>query len=298
MVRVDSLRKRLYDMWVKNPYLTAKNTCEKLKNAEEDLDRYYDCHGSYINKLLSEFRSYYSFGSPQEAHLFPEHRIFEWERVPRDLLPGEGGFEARLIAWGWKRVVNRNDVWSFRDPLGQGSVHWYEAKEKGGLVRLFLKGELQLAKAKELFCRAFRWFDANDLRKYLDVPLVEKYRKWTFEMGQPVPRFDIRQFERSHGLRIFSDGSHPTSWHVGESIPFWLDEQRQATKELGVVVREFGYDIKEHLKLITGAQEFVKEIYEEAREWRIERKSVQSKVMKRKEKHIAPSQKTIFEWLL
>jgi len=286
MVTVDSLRKRVYDVWVQNPYIQALDTCKKLGLTYVD-------HGQYIRNLLSQFRSYYQFGSPQKAHNFPKHRVFEWEKVPRELLPGEGELEKRLTAWGWKRVVNRNDMWSFRDPFGQGSVHWYV----GGLVRLYLRGELQFAKGKELFCRAFRWFDANDLRKYLDVPLVEKYRKWTFEMGQPVPRFDIRQFERSHGLTIFSDGSDPTSIHVGESIPFWLDEQREATKELGVVVREFGYDIKEHLKLITGAQDFVKEVYEEAKEWRQERKMSQLKQIKRMEKHVEASQKSILDWV-
>ena len=291
MVRPDSIRKKVYNEWVKNPYVLPKKTCENLGLTYAD-------HGNYIHKLLSEFRSYYTFGSPQKAHVFPEHRVFEWERVPRELLPGEGDLEKRLMSWGWKKVVNRNDVWSFRDPLGQGSVHWYEASKKGGLVRLYLKGELQLSKAKELFCRAFRWFDVNDLRKYLDVPLVEKYRKWTFELGQPMPRFDIREFERSHGLRIFTDGSHPQSLHVGESIPFWLDEQREATKELGSVVREFGYDIKEHLKLITGAQEFVKEVYEEAKEWRAERKLAQLKQIKRMGKHVATaSQKSILDWV-
>ncbi len=290
MVTVDSLRKRVYDIWVQNPYIQALDTCKKL-------DLTYVDHGQYIRNLLSQFRSYYQFGSPQKAHVFPEHRVFEWEKVPRDLLPGEGDLEKRLILWGWKKVVNRNDVWSFRDPLGQGSVHWYEAKKKGGLVRLYLKGELQLAKAKELFCRAFRWFDANDLRKYLNIPLVEKYRKWTFEMGQPVPRFDIRQFERSHGLRIFTDLSHPTSWHVGESIPFWLDEQREATKELGSIVREFGYDIKEHLKLISSAQDFVKEVYEEAKEWRAERNLARLKQIKRTEKQVEASQKSILNWI-
>ena len=290
MVRPDSIRRKVYEEWVKNPYVLPKKTCENL-------GLIYTNHGNYIHKLLSEFRSYYSFGSPQKAHQYPKHRVFEWEKVPRELLPGEGDLEKRLKAWGWKKVANRNDVWSFRDPFGQGSVHWYEASKKSGLVRLYLKGELQFAKAKELFCRAFRWFDANDLRKYLDVPLVEKYRKWTFEMGQPVPRFDIRQFERSHGLTIFSDGSDPTSIHVGESIPFWLDEQREATKELGVVVREFGFDIKEHLKLITGAQQFVKEVYEEAKEWRAERSLARLKLIKRKQKYVeAPSQKSILDF--
>lgn len=244
MVRPDSLRRKVYDEWVNNPYVLPKQTCEKLGLTYSD-------HGNYVHKLLSEFRSYYSFGSPQQPHVLPEHRVFEWAGVPRELLPGEGELERRLSEWGWKCVVNRNDMWVWRDPQGRGTVHWYQ----GGLVRVYLRGELQLARAKELFCRAFRWFDANDLRKYLDVPLKETYRKWTFEMGQPVPRFDIRQFERSHGLRIFTDGSHPTSWHVGESIPFWLDEQRESTAEFGKVVLEFGVEIREHMKLIRLWQE-------------------------------------------
>ena len=83
MVRADSLRKDVYDLWVGNPYTTAKSACEKL---EKD----YKIHGNYINKLLSEFRSYYQFGSPQKPHLLPEHRVFEWERVPRFYDHGEG----------------------------------------------------------------------------------------------------------------------------------------------------------------------------------------------------------------
>ncbi|MCJ7633377.1 hypothetical protein MUP77_13445 [Candidatus Bathyarchaeota archaeon] len=281
MVRADSLRKKVYDEWVKNPYLPPKKVCENLGLVYAD-------HGNYVHKLLSEYRSYYQFGSAQKAHVFPKHRVFEWDGVPRSLLP----CEADLGKLGWKAVSNRNGMWVFRDP--RGAVHWY----REGLVRLYLRGELQLAKAKELFCKAFNWFGSNDLRKYLDVPLEEKYRKWTFDVGSPVPRFDIRRFEKSHGLRIFTDGSDLTSIHVGESVPFWIDEQRQSTQELGAVVKVFGQDIQEHLKLIHGAQDFIKEVYEEAKEWRAERKNVQLKPIKREKRPKAPSQKTILEWMI
>jgi hypothetical protein len=147
-----------------------------------------------------------------------------------------------------------------------------------------LKGELQLAKAKELFCRAFSWFSPQELKKYLNVPLKETYKKWTFELGSPVPRFDIRQFERSHGLRIFTDGSDPRAVHVGESTPFWIDEQRQATAEFGSVVQQFGVELKEHMKLI--------------KLWQQEAKGFRKVVPKRPTRQAAPSQKTIFEWLL
>jgi len=271
-VIVDSLRKRTFEAWVKNPYATAKKLCSDLQ-----LD--YRQHGNYLNRLLSEFRSYHSFGLPQEAH-FPEHRVFEWDNIPRALLPGEGELDRRLKFWHWYEVANRNGMWVFNDD--RGSVHWY----KEGLVRLYLKGELQLAKAKELFCRAFRWFTPQELRKYLDVPLKEKYKKWTFELGSPVPRFDIRTFERSHGLRIFSDGSHPTSVHVGEStfdLKVLLDEQRQATADLGSVVQQFGVEIQEHMKLI--------------KLWQKEAKHARSIPVRRIIKEEKP-QKSLFEWMI
>src|SRR4030042_2452962 len=235
MVTVLSLRKRLFELWVKNPYTTPKKACEELKEP-------WPQRRKYVKKLLSEFRSYHNLASPQQAHRL-EHRVFEWENIPR-VYKGGDRMPVEILRVGWCVVVNRNDMWVFRDP--RGSVHWY----RGGLVRLYLKGELQLAKAKEVFCRAFSWFTNEQLKKFLDVPLVEKYRKWIFEIGSPMPKFDIKTFERSHGLRIFTDGSHRTSLHVGEATPFWIDEQRQATAEFGVVVNQFGVEIREHMKLI------------------------------------------------
>jgi hypothetical protein len=224
----ESIRQRLYRLWIENPYVTAKKACVKL-----GLD--YKKQGRMANVRLSEFRTYHKFGSPQKPHNLPKHREFTWEGVVRpDGLPVEWGRR------GWRVVENRNDMWVFRDPDGRGAVHWYA----GGLVRLFLKGELQLAKAKELFGRAFSGVLPEDLFiKCLDARLKETYRKWTFELGAPVPRFDIRQFERSHGIRIFADGSNPQAFHVGESTPFWIDK-------LDVATDKFATEIQSHLDLI------------------------------------------------
>ncbi len=238
MVRGQSIAKQVYELWIKNPYWTAQKICEKL-----GLD--YKKHGNYVNKLLSHYRSYRKFASPQKAHL-PKHRVIEWENIPRNVLPGRGELSRRLKFWGWREVANRNDMWVYKDKNGRGSVHWY----KGGLVRLYLNGEMQLARAKELFTRAFRWMTEEELEKYLTGRLKETYKKWTFEMGTPIPRFDIRTFERSHGIRIFADESDPQAIHVGESTPFWIGEQRQATAELNETVRQLGVEIQEHMKLI------------------------------------------------
>ena len=250
----DTLKKKVFEEWVKNPYTTAKKIC-----VIHQFD--YQQHGNYVNRLLSEFRSYTDLGLPQEP-LRLEHRTFEWENIARVYggFLGDKNDEMSFDVWqaGWRWSRNRNEMWFFNDDFG--SVHWY----KEGKVLLYLKGELKLAKVKELFCKAFSFMkqDQEFFRKYLDVPLREVYRKWIFEMGKPVPKFDIRTFERSHGLRIFTDLSHPTSVHVGEAKPFWLDEQRQANAELkgtigefGGVVQQFGVEIQEHLKLIKMWQE-------------------------------------------
>lgn len=250
--------------------MTPKRACENLQLE-------YKVHGNYIHKLLSEFRSYYSFGSPQEAHL-PKHRVFEWERIER-VCENQGEMPLVVCRAGWEVVDNPNRMWIFKKDA-RGSVHWY----KEGLVRLYLRGELQLAKAKELFCRAFSWFSPEMLRKFLDAPLKETYKKWTFDVGSPVPRFDIRQFERSHGLRIFTDGSDPRSIHVGESMPFWIDEQREATRELGCVVQGFSVEIREHMKLI--------------KLWQQEAKGFRKVSCRIASKQSAPAQKSIFEWLI
>lgn len=247
--RTESIKKKVYAEWVKNPYARAVKICEICH-----FD--YKQHGNYVNFLLSQFRSYTDLGLPQEP-LRLEHRTFEWSCIHREAPLGLGDIDKRLRFHrpGWKRAQdNNNEMWVFRDDLG--SVHWY----KEGLVLLYLKGELKLAKVKELFCKAFSFMpqDRAFFEKYLDVPLREVFRKWIFEMGKPVPKFDIRTFERSHGLRIFTDLSHPTSIHISEAQPFWLDEQRQANSELSGVVQQFGVEIKEHLKLITLWQEEAK----------------------------------------
>lgn len=234
MVRADSLRKHIYNLWVENPYTTALRVCKKLHLN-------YKQHGNYANKLLSEFRSYHNFGSPLKAHPSPHRRVFVWRGV-RGHSDVMGPEVARVknsggVA-GWRWVDNRNDMWVFRDDVG--SIHWY----CGGLVRLFLRGEVQLARAKELFCRAFLdVLGEEETMRLVGAPLREEAKEWVFELGAPLPRFDIRQFERSHGLRIYADRSHPTAIEIRETEPFWIDEFRQVTGQ-------FGLEIQEHMNLI------------------------------------------------
>lgn len=232
-----SIRQGVYILWVANPILKSKMICAILHIS-------YHKSGAYINKLLSEFRSYYDLGSPQKAQRLPHRRVFVWECVPRRWLDDwlvERGIpkDDWLGIFGWRRVVNRNGMLVYRDYKERGTIHWY----KGGLVRLYLKGPVMLARAKELFCEAFKFIPREELFKFVDAPLREESRHWVFDIGSPLPRFDIRQFERSHGIRIFVDGSHPTAVEVLESNPFWLHSLENA-------VEKFGLYMKDHLGLV------------------------------------------------
>lgn len=242
MVRVErgeSITKQVYDLWIENPYLPAKKICYKLGLA-------YKKQGNYVNKLLSEFRSNHDFDSAQKALSLPHKRVFVWESIPR--------VDFDLVEFGWVGVANRNGMFVFRGDFG--SVHWY----KGGKVILYLQGALQLARVKELFCRAFSWFGAEEWSRYLDVPLREEMKHWVFELGKPVPRFDIRKFERSHGIRIFADGSHPRAIEVEETQPFWIGEFRAVTDK-------FGAEIQEHLDLIKRWQEEAARMRQQRSRW-------------------------------
>ena len=238
----DSIRQKVFCLWTENQCLKARQICENL-------GLLYKQHGNYVNNLLSTFRSNTNLGLPLEAQEL-HRRIFSWEHVPRQSLlehlccEEQDLSKEKLAKVGWRKSSNKNSMLRFSN--WRGTVHWY----KGGRVLLYLKKPLLLANAKELFSRAFNWFDGKTLSKYVDVPLREESRHWVFEVDKPVPRFDIRKFKASQGIHIYSDKSHPKAVEVEETIPFWIDELRDVAQSFGKTVAQFGVEIKEHMKLI------------------------------------------------
>lgn len=224
----DSIRRQVFKLLETKPSLKPKPICKRLGLS-------YEKHGQYVANLRSHWKSNYDYGSALKAQN-PHRRVFVWECV--------NGDRSQAVEHGWVEVANRNGVMVYRGD--RGSVHWY----KGGLVRLYLRGAVQVARAKELFCRAFRFLDDETLMPFVDAPLREESRHWVFEVGAHVPRFDIRKFERSHGIRIYADKSHRTAIEVEETQPFWIDELKETLAEFGDVQSEFGVNIKEHLRLI------------------------------------------------
>jgi len=239
-----SIRQRVFEILRRNPYYKAKYICSLL-------ELNYKEHGRYINKLKSDFHYYYKIGLPQKPH----KRVFVWDCVVEDFGERER-FRGIALNYGWRQPVGeqRNPFLVYRG--SHGSVHWY----KSGKVLLYLRGSLMLARVKELFSEAFVFLPKAMLLRYLDTPIREESRHIIFDVGGPMPRFDIRYYEKTHGLRIYTDGSHPQALEVAETAPFWLDDFK-------LVVQEFGKEIRAHMALIQEWQREAKERREEQTIW-------------------------------
>lgn len=164
--------------------------------------------------------------------LRPHRRVFEW------LVVRSKRRENKALDRGWNIVSNRNQMMVFRGDAG--SVHWYPK----GKVLLYLRGQAMMSKAKELFCRAF-WnvIGKNETLKSVSAPVREIGRHMVFDLGHKLPKFEIRYYEKSHGIRIFSDGTHPTAVEVAETEPFWLNR----LDDMADVFSETGESFKESM---------------------------------------------------
>lgn len=236
----NSLRQRLYRLWVRNEHLSPQRCAKELGVS-------YREKGNYVRKLLSVFRNSHYFEQVQNLQV-RHKRSAEWEYVPFD--------RKRALEHGWVESRNRNKKLIYHDEP-RGTVDWFN----NGHVILHLSASIpnkqKLAKIKELFCRAFSWFGSEEWEKYLECPIRETSKHWIFDVGAELPRFDIRTFEKSHGLRIYTDGSHPSSVEVAETEPFWIDELKDINEQ-------FGENLKTHLQMIQSVDRLAKTLEKRA----------------------------------
>lgn len=215
----DSIKHRVSALFQRNPRVTAKKTCSILHLS-------YPERGQLIRNYLSEFRRNLHFGNiPSVPISLPHRRIWVWNRVVWSV-----GAQERALSCGWKLSRNRNGMLVFRS--GLGSVEWFQS----GTVLVLLRVASHLGYAKSLVSQAFSWLDDAELLRLCEGSFREIRRHWVFEQGKPMIRFEVRQFQKSHGLRIFSDGSHPSAVEVEELPPIYLqmmiDQQDKLAENL------------------------------------------------------------------
>jgi len=211
---------------MQNPRITPKQACLQLRIS-------YHKHGHTVRTYLSEFRCQYenSAGAYWAKNL-PHWRRWEWNKVEMT--------EQRLseaLSNGWRNVKNKNGMRQFKS--SEGSVQWYP----GGSVVICLRGSSNLGRAKGLFCLAFSWLSDSEKLSLCEGSFREVGRHWVFDQEKPMPRFSINQFQKSHGLRIYSDGSHPTAIEAEETVPLYLQNIITAQNLLA-------QNLRSHLELI------------------------------------------------
>jgi len=223
-----NLKKEALKLWMVDQHHTAKSLCKAM-------DLKYAEHGNTFRTYLWEFRCQLKYGSLQGSHnLAVRHRrVFECMEAIR--LSEES--ERVVLGLGWKVTSNRNRMLLFNGR--NGSVVWY----RNGLVLIYLQGKAPLARAVELFWAAFGFLGDKELVR-LSKLIIPRERHTTFDLGEPVPRFEITHYQKSHGLTIKSDGTHPHCIEVGEEDPLYL-------AHYDLLLDRFGEEIKAHLDLIT-----------------------------------------------
>ncbi len=136
-------------------------------------------------------------------------------------------------------IGKHNKLWFFHEDR-LGSVLWHNTNR----IELLLSGKKDVARAKTLFCRAFLDMigDIKELdQQFLKGEIETKHH--VFKIGESLPLFNIDFFAASHGLTIYTDGSHPDSLEVSEAKPFWLDELHE-------IRQGFKEDMGKHMELL------------------------------------------------
>lgn len=221
-----SVKDSVVDQLRKNPLLTARPLCRILGLP-------YEKYANYVTYIRSCWNKEQRFRlTPYTPKILPHRRVFVWDGLERSKEA-----QNKAFGHGWVRSRNRNGALLFKD--SRGSVQWHS----NGHVVLYVQGPANLGRAKELFCRAFSWFSDRELDRLTSGVLHESSRHWVFRIGEPLPRFDIRAFVRSHGLEAVSDGSHPLCIEFIESEPLYLQRYDRLMVQLA-------QNIQAHLNLI------------------------------------------------
>jgi len=223
-----NLKEQALRLYLENPYHTAKSLCQIM-----ELD--YSTYGHTLRTYIWEFKRQLKNGSLQSSH---NNQPVSHRRVFECLLKVDLSEEREKAALkvGWKKTSNRNRMLRFKGL--NGSVVWY----RNGHVLIFLQGMAPLARALELFWAGLGFLGDKECDR-LSKMVVSVRRHTFFDFGIPFPRFDIRYYEATLGLRLVSDGTHPKGFEAIETEPFWLNR-------LDEVADKFGRHMDRHEHLV------------------------------------------------
>lgn len=211
-----------------------------------------------IRNYISRWRLYSKNGLVPQSHSGLGHLVVGF---------GAGLWES-AGAFGWKISENRNRCRRI-SRLGI-TLLWF----RDGTVQFRFKGSRSETDLLAAFSQAF-WHllraagnSERGLADFLKVIFKVRYRQGpvhrTWHIDEPLPRFQIKYYEKSRGLVIKTDGSHPRDLEVEERQPPWIGKLDEASDKISRAADLFAENIKTHLEVPKAMAKAVEELRNES----------------------------------
>jgi len=147
---------------------------------------------------------------------------------------------------------------------------WYQ----DGTVQFRFKGSRSKSDLLAAFSQAF-WLVlrgagnsemrlADFLRALFKARYIPGPVHRVFDVGEPLPRFNIKYYEKSRGLAVKADRSHPTALEFEEREPPWSKKLDEASDKISNAADLFAENIKTHLEVPKAMTEAVQELKSES----------------------------------
>lgn len=235
-----------------NPHLSFAFLKKKLHEKNVNLK------DQTIRNYISNWRLYSKNGLVPSSHSGLGHLVVGF---------GAGLWEIAAFL-GWSVSKNRNRCRRI-SRLGI-TLFWFQ----DGTVQFRFKGSRSevdlLAAFSQAFWRVLRAAGNSEvgLADFLKAVFKSRYRQGpvhrTFDLGEPLPRFNIKYYEKSRGLAIKSDGSHPTALEIVEREPPWCSKLDDASDKISKAADLFAENIKTHLEVPKAMAKAVEELRNES----------------------------------
>ena len=217
-----SLRQTVFNLFNKNPLLTAKPICKLLGLP-------YSHYGSYVNTLKFQWKSNYKNERGSKCSF---HGWRGWCYLPPNM---RGGVRTHALDVGWVQSKARNRWLLWKERLGR--LQWFET----GRVNLYVRKPANLGKAYQLICNGFSMTglitDIKVLEQVLSTVLF-KGAHYVFPTEERLPRLTIDLFARSNGIVIkVGDNSHPNSVEVVACYPDWAERNERLFEQLNKTLK-------------------------------------------------------------
>jgi len=200
-------KERVYSLLNKNPLLTPKDLCQKLRLSYKD-------HHGYVAHIKSDWKY-----DPQNEHgsKYSLHAWRGWTEIPISVAPET---RAGALSRGWIQSRARNKWLLFKNSTGR--LQWFLT----GRVNIYVRAPVDPGKVIQLIAQGFTWSGIiTDLKVFRAMIQGVHFKgaHYVFPIGLRLPKpVTVDLFGPSNGFIVkISDRTHPTDLEIQVHFPDW-----------------------------------------------------------------------------